>query len=193
MGEVKLKTTLIDGASAGIKEIRVNTEDLKEALGEVGKAASNFSDEMSQWSLHTQALDSITNAVKDLSVFYHDLVAAYNDSAVTGAKLETVMRQRMNATQEEIEQIRALCSEQQAVGVVEDDVQAAGAQQMATFLGQKDSLLALIPAMNNLLTQQNGVNATMQDAVSIGNMMGKAMQGQVDVLQRVGVTYSFAI
>ena len=47
---------------------------------------------------------------------------------------------------------------------------------MATFLNEKASLDSLIPAMNNLLAQQKGLNATNQDAVGIGNMMGKAMQ-----------------
>ena len=60
---------------------------------------------------------------------------------------------------------------------------------MATCLKEKQSLDTLIPAMNNLIAQQNGLNATNQDAVSIGNMMGKAMQGQVEVLQRVGITF----
>ena len=34
----------------------------------------------------------------------------------------------------------------------------------------------------NLLAQQHGMNSTNQDAVSIGNLMGKAMQGQTEVL-----------
>ena len=63
---------------------------------------------------------------------------------------------------------------------------------MATFLKQKQSLDVLIPAMNNLIAQQDGLNATVQGAVSIGNMMGKAMQGQTEVLQRVGITFDEA-
>lgn len=46
--------------------------------------------------------------------------------------------------------------------------------------------------MNNLIAQQEGVNATTSGAVSIGNMMGKTMQGQVEVLQRVGITFTEA-
>ena len=76
--------------------------------------------------------------------------------------------------------------------MVEDDIAASGAQQMATFLKQKQSLDVLIPAMNNLIAQQDGLNATVQGAVSIGNMMGKAMQGQTEVLQRVGITFDEA-
>ncbi|MDY4040474.1 MAG: hypothetical protein SOY49_13775, partial [Prevotella sp.] len=107
-------------------------------------------------------------------------------------QLATIMRQRMGSTEEEIQSIRDLCSAQQELGVVEDDIAASGAQQMATFLKQKQSLDVLIPAMNNLIAQQDGLNATVQGAVSIGNMMGKAMQGQTEVLQRVGITFDEA-
>ena len=49
-----------------------------------------------------------------------------------------------------------------------------------------------MPAMNNLLAQQKGYNATGQDAVAIGNLMGKVMQGQVSALTRVGITFTEA-
>ena len=121
-----------------------------------------------------------------------ELTDAYQVQLVAETQLQTVMRQRMSATDEEIQSIKDLASAQQALGVIGDEVQLSGAQQMATFLNEKASLDSLIPAMNNLLAQQKGLNATNQDAVGIGNMMGKAMQGQVDVLQRVGVTFTEA-
>ena len=118
-----------------------------------------------------------------------DLTSAYQVQLVAETQIETIMRQRMAATDEQIQSIKNLCSAQQELGVIGDEVQLSGAQQMATFLQNKRSLDVLIPAMNNLVAQQNGLNATNQDAVSIGNMMGKAMQGQVEVLQRVGITF----
>lgn len=33
--------------------------------------------------------------------------------------------------------------------------------------------MTLIPAMNNLIAQQKGVNATQEDAYGIANLMGK--------------------
>ena len=98
----------------------------------------------------------------------------------------------MNATDDEIASIKELASEQQKLGVIGDEVQLAGAQQVATFLKEKSSIETLLPAMNNLLAQQNGVNATQSDAVSVANLMGKAMQGQVAALTRVGITFSEA-
>lgn len=86
----------------------------------------------------------------------------------------------MGATDEEIQSIKDLASAQQEIGVIGDEVQLSGAQQIATFLKEKSSLDTLLPAMNNLLAQQKGLNATTGDAVTVGNLMGKAMMGQVD-------------
>lgn len=107
-------------------------------------------------------------------------------------KLETVMRQRMNATDEMIKGIKNLTSEQQKLGVIGDELQLAGAQQLSTFLRTDDALKSLIPAMNNLAAQQKGTKATASDMVNIGNLMGKVMDGQVGALRRVGISFSEA-
>lgn len=107
-------------------------------------------------------------------------------------KLAEVMRQRMDATDSEVESIKKLASAQQELGVIGDEVQLAGVQQLSTFINQKSSIEALLPAMNNLLAQQKGLSATGQDAVNIGNLMGKAMQGQTAALRRVGITFNAA-
>ena len=54
------------------------------------------------------------------------------------------------------------------------------------------TLAQLIPAMNDLLAQQKGLNATQEDARSVANLMGKAMTGQTSALRRVGITFSEA-
>lgn len=120
------------------------------------------------------------------------LTDAYAVQIEAEKKLQTVMRQRMDATAAEIQSIKELAAAQQQIGVIGDEVQLSGAQQIATFLTQKASLDVLIPAMNNLLAQQKGLNATTQDAVSIGNLMGKAMQGQTSALTRVGIIFNEA-
>lgn len=124
--------------------------------------------------------------------FANECRNAYDTSVEMQTKLETVMRQRMRATDEEIEKIRELNSVLQSRGVVEDDIAAAGAQQLATFLNTSSSLETLIPAMENLVAQQKGFNATTSDAVNVGNLMGKVMQGQTSALTRVGITFTEA-
>ncbi len=131
-------------------------------------------------------------AVGKVIDFGKESVAAYNDSTEAATKLTTVMKQRMHASAQQIAQISSLTAAQQKLGVVEDDTQTAGAQQLATFLNSSSSLKSLIPAMNNLAVQQNGVNVTSENMVNIGNLMGKVMQGQTGALSRVGITFSKA-
>lgn len=117
---------------------------------------------------------------------------AYNTQIEQETKLTTIMKQRMNATDDQIQSVKELAAEQQKLGVIGDEVQLAGAQQVATFLNETESINTLLPAMNNLLAQQNGLNATTSDAVNIGNMMGKVLQGQTSALKRVGISFSNA-
>ncbi|MDD6483509.1 MAG: hypothetical protein PUF72_02915 [Clostridiales bacterium] len=119
-------------------------------------------------------------------------VTAYSEKSLAETKLTVIMRQRMNATEGVIQREKELISTQGKLGIIGGKVQTAGAQQLATFLKQSQSLDVLIPAMNNLLAQQKGVNATQEDAVQIGNLMGKVMTGMPSALRRVGITFSQA-
>lgn len=175
--------------SGTIKRATVNAEELGHAIRNVQDEAEKAKRDVLTWSEATQAVDVLQRSISELQSVLKNLTMFYQVQLVAETQLETIMRQRMNSTNEEIQSIKELCSAQQELGVVGDEVQLSGAQQMATFLKEKQSLDTLIPAMNNLLAQQRGLNATNQDAVSIGNMMGKAMQGQVEVLRRVGITF----
>lgn len=124
--------------------------------------------------------------------FVADTISLQNVQNEAETKLKAIMQQRMGASPAEIQSIKTLTAAQQGLGVVGDEVQLAGAQQLATFLNTSDALSTLVPAMNNLAVQQNGVNVNGQDAINIGNMMGKVMQGQVGALTRVGVTFTEA-
>lgn len=115
-----------------------------------------------------------------------------NAQSLAETKLTTIMRQRMGATNSQVKSILKLTSAQQKLGVVGDEVQIAGAQQLGTFLKSSDSLKTLIPAMNNLIVQQKGLNGTQQDAVSIANLFGKVMDGQTSALTRVGISLTDA-
>lgn len=132
------------------------------------------------------------DAVKEMATVMTDLSNAFAIQVEAETKLETVMRQRMNSTDEEIQSIKDFCSAQQEIGIIGDEVQLAGAQQIATFLNEKEALQSLIPAMNNLVAQQKGLNATSEDCRGIANLLGKAMQGQVSALREVGITFTKA-
>ena len=174
-GELNFITKLDrSGFDKGVKGIDSSINSLKSSFKSLAKvAAAAFS---------VKAIYNFTNAAKE----------AYNVQEQAEIKLTTIMKQRMNATDDMIDSVKALASEQQKLGVIGDEVQLAGAQQVATYLSETESIKTLLPAMNDLLAQQNGLNASSSDAVSIANLLGKAMQGQTSALKRVGITFSDA-
>lgn len=145
--------------------------------------------------------DSIKNAVqaaagmaviqKSAQYIKDGLADVFEEIELT-TKLTTVMRQRMKATDATVQRVIDLADAQKQLGVVDDMVLVAGAQQVATFLNTGRAVETLLPAMGNLLAQQKGLNATSEDAVNIGNMFGKVMQGQTSALTRVGITFTKA-
>ena len=134
----------------------------------------------------------VSLSIAGIAAFAKSARESYAAQVEGETKLATVMRQRMGATQDSIKSIVDLTAAQQELGVVGDEVQLAGAQQLATFINQTTSLDTLVPAMDNLIAQQAGYSATTEKAQSIGNLMGKAMQGQVTALRRAGITYTDA-
>ena len=166
--------------------------NLKKELGAAEKAASRFSNAFADLANVSMALDGVTNTIGQMQRGLQELTNAYAVQEQNEKRLETVMRERMDASAADIQQMKELASAQQEIGVIGDEVQLAGMQQVSTFLHEKEALEELVPAMNNLIAQQNGLNATQQDAQSIGNLLGKAMQGQTEALQRVGISFNEA-
>ena len=185
-------TYLTDGDATGLKELAKSSEGVKNALKATVSEAEQLKGNVINFAALATGIDAAQRSFSQLQAGMKDLADAYAVQEMAETKLATVMQQRMGASAAEIQSIKDLASAQQELGVIGDEVQLSGAQQIATFLSEKDSLETLIPAMNNLLAQQKGLNATTQDAANVGNLIGKVMQGQTAALTRVGITFSEA-
>lgn len=102
-------------------------------------------------------------------------------------QLAIITKQRMGLNDDEVRSLYALASAQQRVGVVGDEATLAGMASISAFTTQKKSIEALTPAMDNLAVKMYGydVNASNMEAVS--KALGKAMQGDVGQLSRMGI------
>ena len=107
-------------------------------------------------------------------------------------KLTEVYRTRMGATESAAKGTMKLASAIQKEGVIGDEVTLSGAQQLATFAKYPSTVNKILPAMDDLLVQQKGYNASADDAKNIANLLGKALQGQTGALSRVGITFDDA-
>lgn len=185
-------TFKLDGDSKSFKDLARDADGLKQVITSTLSEAQQLKGNVINFAALATGIDAAQRSFGQLQAGMKDLADAYAVQEMAETKLSTIMRQRMGATDKEIQSIKELASAQQEIGVIGDEVQLSGAQQIATFLNEKASLETLLPAMNNLLAQQKGLNATTQDAVTVGNLMGKVMQGQTSALTRVGITFTEA-
>ena len=116
-------------------------------------------------------------------------LSAYEVQTAAETKLTEIYKTRMGATKQAAQATMDYASALQQEGVIGDEVMLSGAQQVATFAKMPETVNTLLPAMNNLLAQQKGYNATAEDATGIANLMGKALMGQTGALTRVGISF----
>lgn len=177
----------LDQLAERTRNTKLQLQEINDQLNTEPK--NSFSSIVSTMGSMSMAIQGVYGGLSTLSGAVTEMTEAFSIQEQAELRLQTIMRQRMGASDQDIEKIKQLTAEQQKLGVIGDEVQLAGAQQVATFLSERQSLQLLIPAMNDLAAQQKGLNVTSDDMVNIGNMFGKVMQGQVGALRRVGITF----
>ena len=183
--KVEFEIKLIGDALERLKQITGQTEDLGNAAT---RATSRLASIGGAFIVANQALEFVKKAADKM----REYTDASKADAEAQAKLAQVMRNTMGASNAEIDSIKELASVQQKLGVIGDEVQLAGAQELGTYLSKADSLKKLMPVMNDMLAQQYGLNATQEQSVQIASMMGKVMDGQVGALSRYGYKFEEA-
>ena len=168
--------TLINtnGFQKGLKNIGTTLSSLK---GTVMNLAGAFG-----FAFSTAALINFSKSAKEL----------YNVQLEGETKLETVLGKHLDATKEQIQATKDYASALQEVGVIGDEVQLAGLQELSTYIGNPDSLKKMNVVLNDMLAQQYGLNATAESAVTISTMLGKVLAGQTSALSRYGYTFDEA-
>ena len=199
----RIKTNLTKAKDA----VAQSTKDMRDKLNHLkGTFVSAFAEMRNEIPIFDKAIRMLKNpialivgafaalkaAMGKLSEFASQSKELYNAQAEAETKLAAVMRNTMGARTAEINSIKQLASEQQRLGVIGDEIQLAGAQELGTYLTKADNLKTLMPIMNDMVAQQYGLNATQEQAVTIATMMGKVMDGQVGALSRYGYKFDEA-
>ena len=95
-------------------------------------------------------LHGIISTVEHVTGKLREFTEANKAQQEAETKLAQVMRNTMGASNGEIASIKELASVQQKLGVIGDEVQLAGAQELGTYLSKADSLKKLMPVMNDM-------------------------------------------
>lgn len=169
----------IEDAEGGFKKLTTDADALRQVMNanvteadKLGKEFVNFAAVATSLESVSSTFDSLQSAVKE----YTGACAVQNE---VETQLAQVMRNTMDAREEDIQSIKDFCSAQQQIGIIGDEVQLAGAQELATYLELKSSLKALIPVMNDMLAQQYGLAASGENASQIATkkIPGRTIRG----------------
>lgn len=182
----------IETGKDGLQSLIVDAKGLAKALEATVSESKKLHDNFINFAAISTCIDSVSNTLSSLQAKTKEYSDAYRAQVEVERQLEQVMRNTMDARDEDIQSIKDFCSAQQQIGVIGDEVQLAGAQELATYLELKSSLKGLIPVMNDMLAQQYGYNATQENAAQIATMLGKVMEGQTGALSRYGYKFDEA-
>lgn len=187
---IKLRIEITDNGS--FKDLTINGEDFKKIVKQITQETNELNGEFVKMASRLQIWQNMSSMIGQIQEVMTDLTSAYTVQSSAETRLAQAMRNTMSASQEEINSIKELCSVQQQLGIIGDEIQLSGAQELATYLQKTQSLKTLIPVMNDMVAQQYGYNASAESATQIASMLGKVMNGQVEALSRYGYKFDEA-
>ena len=190
--DVKFNIRLTIDGKEQIVTASTNVKKFAEELEIARTESTKLRDDLLKITQVGASFQNVITGMQQLTGVMRTYTAASAAQEEAEAKLANNMRNTMDATQQDIQSIKDLCAAQQQLGVIGDEVQLAGAQELATYLEKKASLEKLIPVMNDMVAQQYGLNATQESATNIATMLGKVMEGQVGALSRYGYKFDEA-
>ena len=183
----------VDKANAKLKEYNrqmsqagEKTEKTKNKTSSLNTGINTLMSSMKKLAL----VFGVTFSVRQLYNWSKAWKDAYKVQLQAETQVATTMLNSTNATLENVQAIKELASAQQALGIVGDEVQLAGLQELAVYSDEVDTLKKLLPAMNNLAAQRYGYVVTTENAKSVANLFGKALQGNTAMLKRNGFALS---
>lgn len=136
--------------------------------------------------------NTVYSMINRVTASFSKLTEAYNTQIEAEARLAATMRNSTSASDKQIQSVKDLAASLQEVGVVGDEVQLAGAQELATYVGTTESIKKMLPVLNDMIAQQYGFSASTDSAVTIATMLGKVLQGQTSALSRYGYKFDEA-
>lgn len=115
------------------------------------------------------------------------LIDSYEKQALAEQKLIASYKNRMGASKAAAQSTMELASALQKQGVIGDEVALSGAQALATYAKYPSTINTILPAMNDWLAAEKGMSATQEDAEAKAKILGKALNGNVGALGRLGI------
>jgi phage-related protein len=188
-----IKSKLIDTAD----KLQSSVKEDAEAIEEISESADKSSDsslklgDIIKANLISDAivggLKSLGSAIKSCASSFSEWATMSNELQEQEKKVQTVLNNTTDATEEQIQAYIDLTAEKEKAGVISQEAILSGAQELGTYVEQIDTLETLTDTMLDMTAQQYGVNASMEQCTGIATTLGKALaNGDYSGLTRLG-------
>lgn len=169
-------------------DTKINEKGFTKGVGNIGNGLKKLKSQL----IGVAAAVGAAFSVKAITSFVRAAKEAWNVQLEAETKLETVLGRNLGAAKEQIKSAKEWASALQEVGVIGDEIQLSGLQELSTYIENADSLKKMNVVLNDMLAQQYGLNATAENAVTISTMLGKVLEGQTSALSRYGYSFTDA-
>ncbi len=184
--KTSLFTQAIDRIKNGIRSI--SNEKLDGASGKVNSLGSTYERVSGRIKASTVAIGSlIASGIRSVVNYGQSAIEAYNTASAATAKFQQIASNN-KWSQTQIAGLLDLNKNLGRTGVISAGTLKAAQAQLGTFALSADSIKTLTPALSDLIANQKGYNATSDDGVTLANLLGKVMTGNVGALTKYGVT-----
>ncbi|MCD7937088.1 MAG: hypothetical protein LUG98_09540 [Tannerellaceae bacterium] len=201
----ELMTSTLEKLNQRIDTLQTVSGTAGQEIGNMGETVQKTT-EKSSWlgttfgKMKEKVLSSINDMMGPMKIlntligkaaeFLQGSGAAWKARVEVEGNLSNTMTGNMGAGENEINSLLQLTAAQEKLGVVSRNVQTAGAVELAAHLNKSESLEQLLPAMNNLIAKQHGLNATQEHASAMAGLMAQALNGETGELARCGIEFT---
>ena len=175
-------TTPLQNATKNVKTMDRELKKAGNSIKAFGNKVKSGMKSIAKWA--AIGFGALTAAA---GVFIKQSIDAAKDKLKADKLLETNLMKQANASKEHIKMLKDEASALQDVGVVGDDVAVAGASRLAVFKMNADQIKKTMPILDDMIAYDKDLNGTQEDAIAIGELYGKAINGKVNALKKYGV------
>ena len=175
-------TTPLQNATKNVKTMDRELKKAGNSIKAFGNKVKSSMKSIAKWA--AIGFGALTAAA---GVFIKQSIDAAKDKLKADKLLETNLMKQADASKEHIKMLKDEASALQDIGVVGDDVAVAGASRLAVFKMNADQIKKTMPILDDMIAYDKGLNGTQEDAIAIGELYGKAINGKVNALKKYGV------
>lgn len=174
----------------GVDNVSQIVSQINQQMQNAEKKAETLSQKLMGISSALQIIGMAKSFVDGLAQSVSGLVGEYQHELEMETRLATVMQARFGANSEMIQGMKDTLNAMEASTGYSYEMLTNGAQELATYISDAETLKGLMPVLANM-AKQAGVNSE-DGMMSYATMLGKVMGGDMGGMSKRGYVFSDA-